>query len=49
MSLAVSGHALALGEHGQRRALGGGEVHVLAGEPAGKGQLQHQREPLRPE
>ena len=42
-------HPFALTQHDQRRLLRGGEVHVLPGEAADEGQLQHLREPLRPQ
>jgi len=40
---------LALGEHGERRALRGAEVDVVAGDTPDEGHLQHQGEPLRPQ
>jgi len=42
-------HALPLAHHDQRGPLRGGEIHVLPGEPADEGQLEHLREPLRPQ
>ena len=46
MSSVVERDAGPLAQHHQRRSLGGGEVDVLAGEPADEGQLEHLREPL---
>ena len=42
-------HACPLAHHDQRGPLRGGEVHVLPSEPADEGQLEHLREPLRPQ